>query len=248
MGHSTPIAPSASSTARGERADYRLHSDIAQLCLPGATKDATQKLAYVNSICIIVLTMGFIGIKAPQLVKQEPPQVVESMPVEIVQIEPQKPPEPELVPETEPPPDAPVDLPQIATVVAADPSQVKFAVPVEGPVVFAPAKYAQAPPANPPKATSKIIKFTGTDGGTYPVQEYPAWARRQDQPLEGTATLIITVKPDGSVASVEILSYTGSYRLAKSAADWIQSRYRFPPLETEEMRHYEKPVEFKLNR
>ena len=247
MSRSNAIAPSLSSTTRGERADYRLQSDIAQFCLPGATKDATQKLAYVNSICILVLVIGFIGVKAPQLVNKEPPQTVEIVPVEIVQIE-QKPPEPEPMPENlEPPPDAPVDMPQIATVVAADPSQVKFAIPVEGPVVFAPAKFAQAPPASPPKApNSKIIKFTGTDGGIYPVQDYPAWARRQDQPLEATATLIITVKPDGSVASVEIQSYSGSYRLAKSAADWIQSRYRFPPIDTAEMRRYEKPVEFKL--
>ena len=76
--------------------------------------------------------------------------------------------------------------------------------------------------------------------------DYPAWAKRPDQPLQATVLVIIAVNPDGSVASVEVQNYTGSSRLAKYAADWIKNRYKFPPIETSEVRHYEKPIEFKL--
>src|SRR5437867_8038633 len=229
MSRSNATATSLSLTTRGERQDYRLQSDIAQFCLPRATKDATQKLAYVNSICILVLVIGFIGVKAPQLVNKEPPQTVEIVPVEIVQIE-QKPPEPEPMPENlEPPPDAPVDMPQIATVVAADPSQVKFAIPVEGPVVFAPAKFAQAPPPAPPKpATRTVVKMTGAEGGSFPAPKYPAAA--VEQRLQGTVTLIITVRPDGLVESAEVTKSSGSVLLDRAAVQQAKTKYKYLPI------------------
>jgi len=41
------------------------------------------------------------------------------------------------------------------------------------PVVFAPAKFAQAPPPAPPKpATRTVVKMTGAEGGTYPAPRY----------------------------------------------------------------------------
>jgi len=228
---------------------YTLHSDLAQFCLPAANRDANRKLAYVNSVCFLFLAIGGLGFKQPKIEQREPPPLQAIMPVEFVP-EQQQPKEPEPQPEQpQEQPDTQMETPQIATVVAADVSQVRFAVPVEGPVVFAPAKFAQAPPANPPKATnSKIIKFTGTDGGTYPQTEYPTWALRQDQPLEATATLIITVKPNGSVQSVEIQTSSGSVRLVKYMADFIIKNYQFPPTDDTELRRFEKPIEFKHNR
>src|SRR5437870_5012036 len=190
--NSAPPSPSASSAmpSPGSLADrgYALHSDIAQFCLPAANRDANRKLAYVNSICLLFLIIGIAGLNPPKLEQKFPERTQEFVPVEIVQ--PPEPPKVEPQPQQEQPeqqPDTPVEMPQVATVVAADPSQVKFAVPVEGPVVFAPAKFAQAPPPAPPKPTgSKIMKFTGNDGGTYPPANYPAWAMRQDAPLEAT--------------------------------------------------------------
>ncbi|HKS38373.1 MAG TPA: TonB family protein, partial [Verrucomicrobiae bacterium] len=209
MSRSTAIAqPPTPPTPAYE--SQRLRSDIAQFCLPGATKDASQKLAYVNSICIFTLAIGFIGIKAPQLVNREPAPPPEIMPVEIVQIQPQTPPEPTPIPENEPPPDAPVDMPQIATVVAADPSQVKFAIPVEGPVVFAPARFAEAPPANPPKATPPgPTKFDPNARGSFPkMTSYPRLALQQQ--IQGTVTLDVIVDTNGIPSSVEVHESSGS--------------------------------------
>lgn len=243
MSRPTAIAQPPSSPTPGYSGNYRLRSDIAQFCLPGATKDASQKLAYVNSICIFTLAIGFIGIKAPQLVNREPAPSTEIMPVEIVQIQPQTPPEPAPILD-EPPPDAPVEMPQIATVVAADPSQVKFAIPVEGPVVFAPARFAEAPPANPPKAASpqptKFVRNT-TDGGYYPDPNYPGFAQRQR--MQGSVVLLIAVDPSGKPASVEVTRSSGHPILDKSAEECVRERWRFPPGEN---RRYEWTCEFRL--
>src|SRR2546426_2889412 len=141
---------------------YALHSDLAQFCLPAANRDANRILAYVDSICSLFLAIGLAGINPPVLEQRVPEPVQQFVPVEIVQ--PPEPPKTEPQPQEQDPqpqPDTPVPMPQVATVVAADPTQVKFAVPVEGPVVFAPAKFAQAPPPAPPKpATRTVVKMT----------------------------------------------------------------------------------------
>lgn len=244
MSRSTAIAQPPSSPTQGRGGNYQLRSDIAQFCLPGATRDASQKLAYVNSICIFTLAIGFIGIKAPQLVNREPTPPTEIMPVDIVQIQPQNPPEPQQTPDTEPPPDTPVEMPQIATVVAADPSQVKFAIPVEGPVVFAPARFAEAPPADPPKATPpRPTRFNpNAERGSFPVMRpYPRLAHQQQ--IQGTVTLDVIVDTNGIPSSVEVHESSGSPLLDRPAIQWIKTKYRWQPGAA---RHFLVPVEFKL--
>src|SRR5204862_182226 len=60
-------------------------------------------------------------------------------------------------PDQETPPEVTPDVPVVATVVAADPKAVAFAVPVNGPVILAPARYAAPPPpAAPPRPTTFI--------------------------------------------------------------------------------------------
>src|SRR6266540_2853972 len=135
---------------------YALRSDLAQFCLPAANRDVNRKLAYVNSICSLFLAIGLAGIDPPALEQKFPEPVQQFVPVEIVQ--PPEPPKTEPQPqeqEPQPQPDTPVVMPQVATVVAADPTKVSFAVPVEGPVVFAPAKFAQPPPPAPPKPAGR---------------------------------------------------------------------------------------------
>src|SRR6266550_4318479 len=171
--NSAPISAPSSSAVGGpgqfDSPGYALRSDLAQFCLPAANRDANRKLAYVNSICSLCLGIGLAGINPPVLEQKVPEPIQQFVPVEIVQ--PPEPPKTEPQPqeqEPEPHPDTPVVMPQLATVVAADPSQVQFAVPVEGPVVFAPAKFAQAPPPAPPKTgPPQPTKFVpGQDGGS----------------------------------------------------------------------------------
>ena len=241
---STQSAPVSSGAANAP--GYSLHSDIAQFCLPAANRDANRKLAYVNSICLLFLAVGIAGLNPPKLEQKIPEPAQEFMPAEIVQ--PPEPPKVEPQPEQEQPeqqPDTPVEMPQIATVVAADPSQVKFAVPVEGPVVFAPAKFAQPPPASPPKpATRTVVKMTGAEGGTFPAPKYPPAAL--EQRLQGTVTVVMTVNPDGSVESVELKKSSGHGILDRHVTQWVKNRFKFLPITADEKRYFEKDVDFQL--
>ncbi|PYK57310.1 MAG: hypothetical protein DME21_17580 [Verrucomicrobia bacterium] len=225
---------------------YALRSDIAQFCLPAANRDANRKLAYVNSICLLFLVIGLAGLNPPKLEQKVPERAQEFVPVEIVQ--PPEPPKVEPQPQQEQPeqqPDTPVEMPQVATVVAADPSQVKFAVPVEGPVVFAPAKFAQAPPPAPPKpATRTVVKMTGAEGGTHPDPSYPRAALEQRQ--QGIVTVVMTVNPDGSIESVELKKSSGYVTLDRHVTQWVKSKFKFLPMDANEKRYFEKDFVFQL--
>src|SRR5437773_2438211 len=241
---STQSAPVSSGAANAP--GYSLHSDIAQFCLPAANRDANRKLAYVNSICLLFLAVGIAGLNPPKLEQKIPEPVQEFVPVEIVQ--PPEPPKVEPQPQQEQPeqqPDTPVEMPQVATVVAADPSQVQFAVPVEGPVVFAPAKFAQAPPPAPPKPAGRtVVKLTGAEGGTHPDPSYPRAALEQRQ--QGTVTVVMTVNPDGSVESIEIKKSAGYMTLDRHVTQWVKNRFKFLPITADEKRYFEKDVDFQL--
>ncbi len=249
--NSAPAATPSSSTLAGPGAfaplGYSLHSDLAQFCLPAATRDANRKLAYVNSICLLFLAIGIAGVNPPKLEQRIPEPIQEFVPVDIVQ--PPEPPKTEPQHQQEEPEqraDTPVEMPQIATVVAADPTKVSFAVPVEGPVVYAPAKFAQAPPPAPPKPAARtVVRMTGAEGGTFPaLTKYPPAALEQRQ--QGTVTLIIGVKQDGSVESVEVKSSSGYGTLDRAAVQHVKTRFKFLPISTEEMRYFEKDFVFQL--
>src|SRR6266487_3016659 len=244
--NSAPISAPPSSAVGGpgqfDAPGYSLHSDLAQFCLPSANRDANRILAYVNSICSLFLGIGLAGINPPPLEQKIPEPVQQFVPVEIVQ--PPQPPKTEPQPQEqnpEPQPDTAVVMPQVATVVAADPTQVKFAVPVEGPVVFAPAKFAQAPPPAPPKPAARtVVKMTGAEGGTHPDPSYPRAALEQRQ--QGTVTIVMTVKPDGSVESVEVKTSSGHVTLDRAAVQHVKTKYKFLPISTDEIRYFEKDI------
>src|SRR5262249_31609559 len=154
---------------------------------------------------------GLIGLKSPELITKRLVAVTDVVPVvftpppeEQPQLEPQR--QEETVPNEE----IPVETPVIATVVAADPAAVSFAVPVEGPVIFAPAKFAppppppQAPPPPKPSAPPGPTVFQPgvRDGGTYPPPKYPMLALQRHE--EGTVNVYIEVAPDGRPAKIEV--------------------------------------------
>jgi protein TonB len=242
-------APPASAVARPGQFNapgYALHSDLAQFCLPSANRDTNRKMAYVNSICSLFLAIGLAGLNPPPLEQKIPEPVQTFVPIEIVQ--PPEPPKPEPQPQEqkpEPQPDTPVPMPQVATVVAADPTQVKFAVPVEGPVVYAPAKFAQPPPAGPPKPAGRtVVRLTGGEGGTHPDPSYPRAALEQRQ--QGTVTVVMTVNPDGSVETIEIKKSSGYVTLDRHVTQWVKNRFKFLPIDGTELRYFEKDFVFQL--
>jgi hypothetical protein len=113
---------------------YALSSDLARLSLPQEYKDASRRLAWVNSICCAFLLIGIVGLKPTQVRIKPLTEVTDIVPVIITP--PEEPPKP-VTPEQPPEPDQPTettpDAPVVATVVAANPAAAAFAVPVEGP-------------------------------------------------------------------------------------------------------------------
>ncbi len=225
---------------------YTLRSDLARLCLPAASRDANRKLAWTNSVCLLFVIIGVVGLKAPELITNAVEDTSEIVPV--VFTPPEEEPKVEPAPrpdEPEPAQDTSIETPQIATVVAADPAAAAFAVPVEGPVVFAPARFASAPPPNPPKATSNpkptLFVKSGKSGGAYPDPTYPSLALRRRN--EGKVLLYVIVDPSGSPTSVEVRDTSGYTLLDTHSVDWVRNKWRWPAGET---RHYFVPIEYQI--
>ena len=235
--HSSPVTP-----ALGR---YTLSSDLAKLCLPAATRDANRKLAYANSICLLFLVVGLVGLKMPQPYVRPLPEVVDIVPVIFTppdQPPPQQTDQPEDQPEeTE---EAALDAPVVATVVAADASAVRFAVPVSGPVILAPARFASAPPRQTKAASSQATRFfqTGKEAGSFPQPVYPRQAEIQKQ--EGTVTISVTVGEAGLPTSVTVKDSSGFPLLDRSALDAVR-KWRWP---SGPMRYHYVPFIFQLPR
>src|SRR5258708_10063237 len=112
-------------------AQYGLSSELARLCLPSEFKDLHRKLAWVDSICLLFLLIGLVGLKEPKIVERPLTQRTDVVPVVIIPPEDQPKQEPEVKQDDTQPQDTPMDTPQVAVVVAAaDPSTVAFSVPV----------------------------------------------------------------------------------------------------------------------
>src|SRR5437667_4930686 len=128
--------------------DYQLSDELARLCLTLELRDSYRKLAWVDSVCILFLVIGLVGLRPPRIIEKPVNPPAEMVPV--VFTPPEEQPKPEPAVNQEQPKDEPqettVETPQIPTVVAANAPNVAFAVPVEGPVVLAPVSHSAPPP------------------------------------------------------------------------------------------------------
>lgn len=219
----SPVAPPA----------YSVASDLSKLCLPQEYKDSNRRLAWANSICCLFLLIGFVGLKAPRVHIKPLSEIPVFVPAEIVQPDDTPPPPPTEQPQ-EPEPSAEVspETPVVATVVAANPTTVAFAVPVEGPVVLAPTRFAAAPPprtVRPPAGDATRYVPSVGDWGGHPKPEYPGIAQRMG--YQGTVTLLITVDPSGTVAEVQLKKSSGYKVLDDAALEHVRQhlRLRNPP-------------------
>ena len=239
----TSTTPSATEGAFGQGAhNYSLSSDLARLSLPAEYRDQYRTLAWVNSICVLFLIIGVVGLKPPTIHVRQIAPVVETVPV--VFTPPEEQPKPENQPEPdETPQDTPSEAPQVVPIVAAENTPaVAFAVPVQGAVAVAPAAHASAPPVHltaPPKPT----KFNpdATEGGSFPKPNYPGFALRNH--YQGTVTIEIIVDAAGAVVSAKVITSSGFPILDESALSTVKKDWRFPPGQA---RDYIWPCVFKL--
>src|ERR1051326_561801 len=83
MSGSGSMGGTATMGRKGNTPRYQLSDDLAKLCLPSEYKDATRTLAWVNSICLLFLIIGLIGIKQPLIVQRPLSEIVEPVAVEL---------------------------------------------------------------------------------------------------------------------------------------------------------------------
>ncbi len=219
--------------------EYHLHSDIAQFCLPAASRDSYAKYAYANSLFVAVLVVGIVGIvKTPIITEKRLPDPAELIPVELTQ--PAEPPPPVEHPEKieETPPDvAPSDYTPI--VVAPANANVAFAVQVEGnTIVSANVAVAEPPPAvlkrpeRPPAALKQpaVLRMTRGKGGPpgiFPNPPFIPNLLRAGQ--SASLNLYLEVAADGTMTKVEITRSSGIFELDRKVLQHVKSRWRFDP-------------------
>ncbi|MFM2082934.1 MAG: hypothetical protein RL380_1625 [Verrucomicrobiota bacterium] len=223
----------------------RLSSDLARLCLPQAMSDDTRKLAYANSLCVLFLVIGAIGLNPPRLVRHEVSASSDNVPV--IFTPPDEAPAPEQ-PKTDEasPSDAPSEAPQVAVVVAASSANVAFAVPVQGSVIVAASPQFVSGPAtthaSKPTGNGPVV-FSG-DGeasGTFPKPDWPIEERKARH--EGGVTLHAIIAEDGTIAEISVRDSSGFGSLDRHTLNFVKRNWQFP---SGVRRDYYIPFEFRF--
>ena len=226
--------------------EYHLQSDIAQFCLPAASRDSYAKYAYANSLFLAVLVVGIVGIaKTPVITEKPLPDIAELLPVELTQ--PAEPPPPTEQPEKieeAPPEAAPSDYTPI--VVAPANANVAFPVQVEGNVIVsANVAVAEPPPSvlkrpeRPPAApkTPSVVRLTRGKGGPpgiFPNPPFIPNLLRSGQ--SASLEIYLEVAANGTMTKVEVTRSSGIFELDRKVLQHVRTRWRFDP--TGEDRRY----------
>jgi protein TonB len=230
--------------ANREEVGYELESELAWVSLDATDLDPNRKLAWVNSVCILLLLFGVIGSKpASSRIKQL--QIVEEVSAAIVEPLP-PPPQLESQQQTDEQKNQdPEDAPRVVVVTPETPS-INFSVPTIGNLLV-PNALAKAPPLAPFKQVTllrtqpTVLNTTGS-GGDRPQPPYPKIALQQGQ--QGSVTLRLIVNESGLINSIEIVHSSGFPVLDRSAMDFVKRHWTVPP--EQGARIYEAAINYKL--
>ncbi len=227
---------------------YALSSELARACLPQAARDEERKFAWTAAIATLFLVVGVYGLfTRPVFTMPAPIAAEDTIPVLLEpppQVVDKSPPPDSAEPSTE---EASAPPPEPVVVAVANPAEAAFAVPVEGPVILAPARLASAPPidlrapAPAPKAAPQIPLFNGDASGRYPSPTYPREALERQ--IQGRLMLLVGVGLDGIVNRIQIKDSSGFDSLDRHAANWVKTRWVWPAGEN---RLFYVPVVFEL--
>lgn len=209
---------------------YQLKSDLARVCLPAPERGLEQRLAWMNSVCILFLLIGILGAPSglPSIRKLPPLE----QPIPVI-VEPLPPAQPAA---TEPKPEqSDSQKPEAPPVVAVtlDTPKINFSVPTVGNLLV-PESAAVAPPVAPlrqPVETQRApIRITSTgEGGDRRSPPYPDIARQMG--VQGTVVLQFSTDPVGAVQSVEVKETSGSSLLDRNALSYIKRHWIVPPVD-----------------
>ena len=198
---------------------YELKDGLARLCLPAATRDPNQKLAWINSICILFLLIGIVGARRGAISIKPVAPIHEIVPVvvEPVSLPPQA-----MVQKKEQPEEQ-KSQPRVVVAIPSAPN-VSFSVLTIG-TLIAPAALASAPPLKPLEAPAQIgsIGNTGSGGERPP---YPQIAIQHGE--QGAIVLLLSGDPAGNVVSVDVKESCGFPFLDRVAAEFIKNHWHLP--------------------
>ena len=201
--------------------NYELKDELARLCLPSASRDASQKLAWVNSVCILFLLIGILGARRGLIAIKPAPPLQEIVPVILapVTLPPQETERKELPDENK------NDAPQVTVVIPPSPS-VSFSVPTIGTLV-APASLASAPPLEPMRTAAQIGALSDTgSGGQRPQPPYPSIAKETGE--QGTVVVLLGGDAAGNIISVDVKESSGFPVLDRATVDFLKRHWHLP--------------------
>ncbi len=207
---------------------YELRSELARFSLTGPAEDLNRKLAWVNSICALVLLIGLSGSRPGRMRIPSLPPLQEAV---AAIVEPLPPP-PQATKEAQSQDQTDQersDTPQVVVVTLPTPA-ISFSVPTIGNIV-APVALSKAPPLNPMLAATPLRKqpvtlnTTGA-GGERSQPPYPKIALDLGQ--QGTVTLLIGTDESGVITSIEVKNSSGFPILDRSAMDYVKRHWLLP--------------------
>lgn len=216
---------------------YELKNELARLCLPSAGRDASQKLAWVNSVCILFLVIGILGAKRGIIAIKPAPPLQEIVPVILapVTLPPQETERRELPDENK------NDAPQDTVVIPQSPS-VSFSVPTIG-TLIAPASLASAPPLEPMRTAAQIGSLNDTgSGGERPQPPYPKIALQTGE--QGTVVVLLGGDAAGNIISVDVKESSGFPVLDRATVDFLKRHWRLPT--NTDSRLFQTSITYKL--
>ncbi|MFM8877983.1 MAG: energy transducer TonB [Verrucomicrobiota bacterium] len=233
---------------------YTLRSDLYRACLPQAAEDTGRRLIWMNTVCLLFLAGGVLGIAHPPgLVLQKFAADPAAQTVEIREFK-QEPQPQQAAPDDEPLPDEPtppepVSVP--AVVVAPADANVAFAVEVKGPVIISnDPNFAVPPPRetrrSAPAAPAGPRRFDRGGGGAgegrfTPEPSYPREAQIRRE--TGAGEFLVTIDATGGITEMKLLSSSGSATLDNAFRQHVRRLWRFRP---EDAGDWIIPFEYRL--
>ena len=201
---------------------YELKNELARLCLPSASRDAGQKLAWANSVCLLFLLIGIAGAQRGIIAIKPAPPLQEIIPVVVQPVTLQAQQQVEKTQPTESDDNNPAP---VAVVIPQTPN-ITFSVPTIGSLVV-PANLAAAPPLEPMRAKTQVglVSSTGV-GGERPAPPYPKMAEQAGE--QGTIILLLGGDEAGNVTSMEIKQSSGFPILDRATQDFVRNHWRLP--------------------
>ena len=216
---------------------YELKNELARLCLPSASGDASPKLAWVNSVCILFLLIGVLGARRGLIAIKPAPPLQEIVPVILapVTLPPQETERKELPDENK------NDAPQVTVVIPQSPS-VSFSVPTIG-TLIAPASLASAPPLEPMRTAAQIGALNDTgSGGERPQPPYPPIAKQTGE--QGTVVVLLGGDAAGNIIFVDVKESSGFPVLDRATVDFLKRHWRLPT--NTDRRLFQTSITYKL--